>query len=337
VSVARRPRRIFRALVTILALALIIPLSGCGGGEEQAPDGIRKATVVLDFLPNAVHAGIYRSIAAGYYEQEGIELEVVTPSSTSDTIRLIASGKADFGLADGLDLATQVSRGRKARGVMAILRRPAGGLITVARGGPRTPAGLAGGTVGLTGAPSDRAVFETIVEAAGGDPALSSTVVIGFNGVQALRSGRVEAFTGYIPEDATALEARGTPTRSFAFDRWGGPAYPGLVAFTSPERIREDPELVRAFVEATTRGYRDALADPSRAITDLAERAEGVDPAFARKVFRAYRPLIGSPSSLGRIDPAAVRQLSEFMLENGLAERPVTPGRFAAGNFTESY
>jgi len=162
-------------------------------------------------------------------------------------------------------------------------------------------------------------------------------VVTGFNGVQALRSGRVDAFTGYIPEDATALQARGTPTRSFPFDRWGGPAYPGLVAFTSPERIREEPELVRGFVEATIRGYRDALSDPNRAVSDLAERVEGVDPGFALEVFRAYRPLIGSPSGVGRIDPAAVRQLSGFMVENGLAERPVTPGRFAAGKFTESY
>lgn len=312
-------------------------MTGCGGDDGRSPEEPRKATVVLDYLPNAVHAGIYQAKAAGYYEEEGIDLEVISPTSTSDTVRLVSAGKADFGLADGIDLATQVSRGRGVRGLMAVLRKPAGGLITAARGGPRTPADLAGQTVGLTGAPSDRAVFETIVETAGGDPTLSSTVVIGFNGVQALSADRITAFTGYIPEDATALEARGTATRTFPFYRWGGPAYPGLVAFSTPERIREDPTLVRGFVEATIRGYRDALADPAGAISALAEEVEGVDRPFARRVFAAYAPLVGSPSRVGRIDPRSVRQLSRFLLENGLITRPVPLGRFATGKFTGSY
>lgn len=334
---ARRFGQVSRVAASIIAFAFPVVLIGCGTGGEEPSGKPRQATLVLDFLPNAVHAGIYRAKAAGYYEEEGMDLEVVRPTSTSDTIRLIAADRADFGLADGIDLATQASRGRQARGVMAILRRPAGGLIAKARGGPRTPADLAGATVGLTGAPSDRAVFETIVEDAGGDPSLSSAVVIGFNGVQALIAERIAAFTGYIPEDATALEARGTATRTFPFDRWGGPAYPGLVAFSSPERIREDPEFIQGFVDATIRGYRDALSDPAAAISALAEEVEGVDRRFANRAFRAYRPLIGRPAGVGRIDPESVRQLSRFLEENGLTERPVTPQRFAAGKFTDSY
>lgn len=330
----RRSRPDLRVLASAFLLAALVLLAGCGTDDRPQP---RKATVVLDYLPNAVHAGIYLAKKAGYYEKAGIDLEVLSPSSTSDTVRLVSAGKADFGLADGIDLATQVSRGREVQGVMAILRRPAGGLITKARGGPLGPAGLSGQTVGLTGAPSDRAVFETIVESAGGDPSRSSTVVIGFNGVQALGAGRIAAFTGYIPEDATALEARGTATRSFPFDRWGGPAYPGLVAFSSTEQITGDPALVRGFVAATTRGYRAALADPARAITALAEEVEGVDRRFARRAFAGYRPLIGRPAEIGEINLRTVRQLSRFLLENDLITRPVPPGRFATGKFTGSY
>ncbi len=333
----RRLRPDMRVLASALLLAALVPLAGCGADDGGSRDDLRKATVVLDYLPNAVHAGIYRAKAAGYYEEEGIDLEVVSPSSTSDTIRLVAAGEADFGLADGIDLATKVSRGRQVRGVMAILSRPAGGLISVARGGPESPADLAGKTVGLTGAPSDRAVFETIVETAGGDPSLSSTVVIGFNGIQALSAGRVEAFTGYLPEDATALEARGTATRTFPFDRWGGPAYPGLVAFSSPELIRDDPVLVRGFVDATVRGYRDALANPARAISALAVEVGGVDRRVARRALEAYAPLIGRPAEVGRVDPGVIRELSGFLLGNGLIERPVAPGRYFTEKFTGSY
>lgn len=307
-------------------------ISGCGGGESEpadpTPEAPTRATLVLDFVPNAVHAGIYRAIAAGYYEQEGIELEVRTPSSTTDTARLLVAGRAEFGLIDGLDLGGQVSEGRSLRAVMAVLRRPAGGLVTLARSGIESPAGLAGRTVGETGAPSDRAVFETMVEDSGGDPEASDLVSIGFGGVQALVAGRIAAFTGYVPADSTAVEARGLPARSFPFDRFGGPSYPGLVVATSTGVATGRPDLVRGFVGATVRGYRDALRDPGRAIADLARGAEGVRPGFALEAFEAYRPYIGPAGGVGRIDPQAVRALSRFMVASGLAERSFGPAEF---------
>ena len=305
---------------------------GCGGEgsgpADPSPDTPTRATLVLDFVPNAVHAGIYRAIAAGYYDEEGIDLQVRTPSSTTDTARLLIAGRAEFGLMDGLDLGAQVSEGRPLRAVMAVLRRPAGGLVTLAGSGIESPAGLAGRTVGETGAPSDRAVFETMVEYSGGDPDASDLVSIGFGGVQALVAGRIAAFTGYVPADSTAVEARGLPTRSFPFDRFGGPPYPGLVAATSTEVAAERPGLVRGFVRATVRGYRDALRDPVRAIADLARGAEGVRPGFALKTFEAYRSYIGPSGGVGRIDPGTVRELSRFMVASGLVERGFVPARF---------
>lgn len=319
-----------RRLLALASLCFALLLAGCGGdgGQENGPVGQTRATLVLDYVPNAVHAGIYRALAAGYYEEEGIDLEVRTPSSTSDTTRLLLAGKADFGLLDGLDLGGQVSEGRPVRAVMAVLRRPAGGLVTLADSGVGSPAELAGRKVGETGTPSDRAVFETMVETAGGDPAASEVVSIGFGGVQALIAGRIAAFTGYLPADSTAVEAKGYPARSFPFDRFGGPPYPGLVVASSLGVVRERKRLVRGFVRATERGYRDALADPKRAIADLAAGADGVDPGFALKAFDAYRPLIGPPEGVGRITPGPVRELSRFMLDSGLSERGFSPARF---------
>lgn len=319
-----------RRLLALATLCFALLLAGCGGDGDQksGSGGQTRATLVLDYVPNAVHAGIYRALSAGYYEEEGIDLEVRTPSSTSDTTRLLLAGRADFGLLDGLDLGEQVSEGRPVRAVMAVLRRPAGGLVTLAASGVGTPADLAGKRVGETGTPSDRAVFETMVESAGGDPAASEVVSIGFGGAQALIAGRIAAFTGYLPADSTAVESKGYPARSFPFDRFGGPPYPGLVVATGLASVRERSGLVRGFIRATERGYRDALADPKRAITDLAVGADGVDPAFALKAFEAYRPLIGPPEGVGRITPGPVRELSRFMLDSGLTERGFGPARF---------
>ena len=89
--------------LSLAAIAALV-LAGCGSGGG----GPVHATLVLDFVPNAVHAGIYRALAAGYYRQAGIDLRVVPPGSTSTTLQLVDAGKAQFGLADGLDVAEQI-------------------------------------------------------------------------------------------------------------------------------------------------------------------------------------------------------------------------------------
>ena len=138
------------------------------------------ATLVLDFVPNAVHAGIYRALAAGYYRSAGIDLQVVPPSSTSTTLELVEAGKAQFGLADGIDVAEQIAMGRDAKAIMAVVQRPLGAPIALASEHLRSAADLVGKTVGITGVPSDRAALDTVVAHAGGDPAKVKLVTVGF-------------------------------------------------------------------------------------------------------------------------------------------------------------
>ncbi len=313
--------------LALCAGALFTSTIACGG-EEGGESGATRATLVLDYLPNGVHAGVYEALSSGAYLDEGIDLKIITPTSTADTIRLIQADKADFGLADGMDIATQISAGRDVRAVMAVTQRPSGGLITLAEEGIRSPADLGGRTVGVTGVPSDVAVFETMVEDAGGSPGQSKVVTVGFGGIQALLAGRISAFTGYIPADATVVESRGVRTKSFAFDDFGGPSYPGLVAFSTGSRIAGDPELAEGFVNATTAGYRQALKNPEEAISAMAESVPELDPELALRTFLAYRPLIGGAEELGSIDPASVVELSDFMVERKLIPKPIDPEQF---------
>jgi len=214
--------------------------SGNGGSAARAPSlppplaRPTKATLILDFTPNAVHAGIYRALAAGYYRRENIELQVVAPSATVEPLSLVSAGRAQFGLADGSDVATAIDHGAGDEAVMALVQRPVGGLIALASEHLRSPAQLQGRTVGITGVPSDLAVLDTEVRHAGGDPAKVHVVTVGFNGAQALLAGRVAAFTGFIPDDGVGLEVEGHPIMPFWLDRNGGPEYPGLVAFATP-------------------------------------------------------------------------------------------------------
>lgn len=335
---------LLRALV--LASVVAATLAGCGGsGSTTSSTGagarpVRQATLILDFTPNAVHAGIYRALAAGYYRAQGIDLRVVTPSATTDTLKLIDAGSAQFGLADGSDVAGLIVHGGDARAVMAIVQRPLGGLIASASERLGSPAQLQGRTVGITGVPSDTAVLDTEVAHAGGDPHRVHVVTIGFDGAQALAAGRIDAFTGFIADDGVQLQVSGHPITAFALDRNGGPAYPGLVAFTTRKEIASDPALVRGFVAATVHGYEDTLADPARSLQELLKANPTLAGKFARASLNAYLPLFagtrtggGSAVAFGTLQPANVLAMSDWMVANRLIATGVSPARYGTNAF----
>jgi ABC-type nitrate/sulfonate/bicarbonate transport system substrate-binding protein len=331
-----------------LACALSIGVCACGSStsapstasvsKRLVPTPLShstKATLILDFTPNAVHAGIYRALAAGYYRRENIDLRVVEPTSTQETLKLIDAARAQFGLADGSDVAALIGKGGDAQAVMALVQRPLGGLIALASEHLRSPADLAGKSVGVTGVPSDLAVLDTELRHAGVSPGRVKVVTVGFNGAQALVAGRIAAFTGFIPDDGVALSVSGHPITAFALDRNGGPAYPGLVAFTTRELIASDPGLVRDFLAATVHGYQDTLARPSRSLTEL----EQANPTLPRKLTAAslttYLPLFAAPQGapFGTIQVANVQAMSSWMTSSGLIGAPIAPTRYATNRF----
>ncbi len=333
-------RRLPRAALALCALCLaVIAPAGCGGTAAKSPP-VKQATLILDFVPNAVHAGIYRALAAGYYRAQGIGLRVVTPSASTDTLKLIDAHSAQFGLADGSDVAGLIAQGGDAQAVMAIVQHPLGGLIASASERLRSPAQLQGRTVGITGVPSDTAVLDTEVRHAGGDPRRVHVVTVGFDGAQALAAHRIDAFTGFIADDGVQLQVSGHPITAFALDRNGGPAYPGLVAFTTRGLIASDPALVRGFVSATVHGYEDTLADPTRSLDELLAANPTLQRQFTRASLRAYLPLFaarpprGSTAvAFGTLQPGNVRALSSWMLANRLITAPISPMRYGTDRF----
>ncbi|MGH2988518.1 MAG: ABC transporter substrate-binding protein [Solirubrobacterales bacterium] len=328
-------------LAACAAAAAAIALGACGdgGGDGSGPAALgepTEATLVLDFVPNAVHAGIYCALERGYYEDDNVELEVVEPTSTSDTLKLIDQGKAAFGIADGIDVGQQIDRGLGAKAIMAVVQRPLGGVITLREAGIDSPAELERGTVGVTGVPSDDAVLDTVVADDGGDPGDVDRVTIGFNTVPALRAGRVDAITGYPPADGTALELRGEAVRSFMLDEWGGPRYPGLIVFSTRERIERDPELMQAFVDATVRGYEDTLDDPRGCLEALAAEVPELDEELAAAQLDAYLSLFAGERRFGVMRPAAIGALRGFLRATGLTDPRAPPRDYATNKFVHA-
>jgi putative hydroxymethylpyrimidine transport system substrate-binding protein len=269
-----------RRVAALLAAALLgtgVIACGGGGAEPGAPEG---ATLVLDFQPNAVHSGIYAAEANGYFEDEGVDLTIREPSSTADSAKLLESGRADLAVMDINDFGIARERGLGLAAIAAIVQRPLASVIARDRDEIRTPADLAGKTVGVTGVPSDDAVLDTVLRAGGVDPSDVRRVTIGFNAVSALSAGKIDAATAFWNAEGVELERLGVPIREFRVDEFGAPRYPELLLIARSDTAAGP--LAPGVGRALDRGYGLLGRDPAVALDDLLASVEGLDPDAQR-------------------------------------------------------
>ncbi|MGI9185660.1 MAG: ABC transporter substrate-binding protein [Solirubrobacteraceae bacterium] len=303
----------------LAALSVAVCLAGCGS-STSAPPSLPGATLVLDFTPNPVHAGIYEALARGDDVHAGARLRVVAPSASTDSIRLLETGRVDFAILDIHDLALARARGQDIVGIMAIVQRPLAAVIAAPQ--ISSPRQLAGRTVGVTGAPSDTAVLHSIVAGSGADPARVNTITIGFNAVADLLAGRVAAATAFWNDEGVTIRRQRPGFHVFRVDQYGAPAYPELVLAATRASLRTHPELARSVVSALTTGYRQVLADPDSGAQALRSLVPGLDPPLLSAELQALLPAFGGPGGrVGVLDLSRLQAWARWEKRFGIVPR----------------
>ena len=306
-----------RISATVAAVA--IALSACAGDDDDPDAGGRPArpvTLALDFQPNAVHAGIYAAVRERLDRRRDLRLTVRAPSASTDSLKLLASGRADLSIVDIHDLGLARERGRDVVGVGALVQRPLAAVI--ARREIERPRGLEGRRVGVTGLPSDDAVLRAVVEADGGDFARIRRTTIGFSAVPSLIAKKVDAVVTFWNAEGVALRLRDVPTREFRVDEFGAPRYPELVVATTARTLRRRRALVRDTLEVLAAGTRSAVADPAPAVGEIV-RASGADEPLVRAQLRAVLGALRPPL---RLDRRQLARWARFDARFGILERP---------------
>ncbi len=280
-----------RATIALVILGLV--LAGCGGTGSALPkgsNGLTKVSLVLDWYPWANHTGLYVAQAKGYFKEEGLEVDIHPPSNPEDILKVVATGTDNFGISYQTDVLTARAANVPVKSLAAIVQHPLNTVMSLRSAGITRPKQLEGKKVGASGVPSDMPLLRTMMEADGGSIDKVEIVTVGFDLVPALLGKKVDAVIGaYEVHEATVAELQGQPVQAMKVQDWGVPDYYELILVTSDAMIKQNPEVVRKFMRAVSKGYREAGANQPAAIDALLAAFKDADrkveePGLARLV-----------------------------------------------------
>lgn len=318
-----------RLLALMVAGCMVGSLAACGSKEETEgeKDGKEKITFVLDWTPNTNHTGLYVAEKKGYFEDEGLEVEIVQPPEDGADA-LVASGKAQFGISFQDTMAPGVT-GEDAlptTAVAAVVQHNTSGIISRKGKGMDRPKGLEGKKYATWDAPIEKAMLQNVVEADGGDfskvELIPSTVT---DEVSALESKSVDAIWVFYAWAGVATEVAGLETDYFAFKDIN-PAfdYYTPVIIGNNDFLKEEPETAKKFLNAVKKGYEDAIADPEEAAEILCEASPELDEDLVKASQEYLKDqYVADADRWGYIDPDRWNLFYNWLNDNNLTDAEI--------------
>ena len=319
-------------MTRLAALGLVLAaaaLAACGEKPEPgagAPSGAAREPlrVMLDYLPNADHAGLYAARGRGDYARAGLDVELTPPSDPAAPLKLLRAGRTDLAISYEPELLLARDKGATDLvAVAALVQKPLTSLLSIGKDPIRDPRQLAGKRVGTAGIPYQSAYLRTILERAGVDPDSVRETNVGFNLVPAMLSGKVDATLGaYWNYEAIDLQRRGRTPVALRMDQLGIPSYAELVVVARKQDLDQDgASRVRRFLQATARGYTRLKSRPEQGVEALLAADDGLDRGLQAAAIRATLPVF-FPAAKGRPwgwqDRASWDRYALWMKQHGL-------------------
>jgi NitT/TauT family transport system substrate-binding protein len=251
-----------------LALVLSLAIAGSIAGPARAETPVK---FVLDWAFQGIHGLFTMADDEGYFKKEGLAVKIDRGYGSTDTISKVAAGAYDIGLAD-VNALVEFNAKYPTNKVVAFFipfDRSETSILALKKSGIAKPKDLAGKTIAAPAGTSQRLLFPVFAAANGLDagavkwltakPALKDSLLL---------KGEADAVTGFPSTTVLFLKSQGVAPEDvvvFRFVDYGVDLIgSGLVA--SESFLAQKPDVVKAFVRATIKGMRDALADPAKAV-----------------------------------------------------------------------
>lgn len=313
-----------KLLSIILIFAMAITVVGCSNGQNKNEK--IKISVVLDWTPNTNHTGLYVAQEKGFFEDAGMEVELVQPPEDG-AAALVASGKAQFGIdfQDTLASAFAKDDPLPVTAVAALIQHNTSGIISLKGNGIDTPKGMVGKKYATWDLPIEKAIIKSVVESDGGNyediimiPTYVTDVVTGLQ-------TDIDAVWIFYAWDGIATKVKGLETDYFNFaDIDPVFDYYSPVIIANNTFLEENKEIAKKFLDAVKQGYEYAIENPEEAADILTATVPELDKEIVLEsqkwLANQYKAEV---KQWGYIDPIRWNAFYNWLNENKLVEKDI--------------
>ena len=317
-----------RILSILLACALM--LCGCSTNNNGNSNQLKELDVVLDWYPNALHAFMYVAIEKGYYEEEGLKVNIQFPSNSNDAISLVAAGQADIGLYYQQDvIQARTKQNVPVKSIGAVVQGPLNIVLSLEEKNITTAEDLVGKTIGYAGTELSEALIRSIMNDVSADYSDVTMIDVGFDLMSSMTTGNVDATIGcLVNHEVPQMEEEGFSVNWFDLDEYGVPTYYEGVFLANDDAIQNDSETLKAFLRASAKGFADMKANPEEALQILLanqnEENFPLSETVERKSVEVLLPMMETADAafLSQSDECWQENI-DWMLEQGLISETV--------------
>ncbi len=267
----------------LISTLILGTLSGCTNKKENANSDNKKVTMVLDWTPNTNHTGLYLALEKGYFKEEGLDVDIVQPAD-GGAATLVATGKADFGISyqEEVTFAKTSEDPLPIKAIATVIQHNTSGFASPKDKNITSPKYFVGKTYGGWGSPSEDAILDVVMQKYGAK----------FKDLKVVNVGDDDFFTAvksnidfmWIFEGWTGIEAklRGIDLNYMPLkDLDKRLDYYTPLIISNEKLLNENPELVKKFLKATSKGYKYAIENPIEAANILVKYAPEINKDLA--------------------------------------------------------
>lgn len=261
-------------------------LTACSAGEDttdEKKESLKKVSVVLDWTPNTNHTGLYVAKEKGYFKDQGLDVEIILPGEAGAD-QLVASGKAQFGVGYQESVTQARVQDVPLVSIAAVIQHNTSGFASPKSKGITEPKDFEGKSYGGWGSPVEKAVMDSIMKQENADVEKVNFINMGDTDFFTAVKRDVDFAWIYYGWTGIEAELRGEDLNMMYVKDYSDKLdYYTPVLTTNEKMIESDPDTVKAFLAATSKGYEYSIDNPKEAGDILLKAAPDLDKELVMK------------------------------------------------------
>lgn len=255
-----------KKILTVLILVTL--LLSCNSKKE---DNLKEVSIILDWYPNAVHSFLYTAIEKGYFKDEGIKLNIIYPSSPSDSLTLPAAKKADIGISYlNSVIMARANENVPIKSFGAILQRSVNTVISLKEKNITSPKDFQNKIAGTSGGVLSETYLKSMMISQNLDPNSLKITDVGFELLTSMITNQVDFTIGnMINHEVPVIKEKGIDINYFLIDNFGIPQAYELILVANDELLNQNKDTYTKVLKAMQKGFEDVKNNPSESLNLL--------------------------------------------------------------------